>query len=55
MTMVDNCQGHIHRHSNKPGITFAFFLQLGRKKRTPCTNTFMILAKGPEIMCFVQD
>ena len=42
MTLVDNYQGHINRHSYKPDINFAFYFQLGTKKKTPCTNTFMI-------------
>ena len=33
MTLIDNYQGHIHRHSYKPDINFAFYFQLGTKKR----------------------
>ena len=33
MTLVANYQGQTHRHSYKPDITFAFFFQLGRKKK----------------------
>ena len=33
MTLVDNYQGQIHRHSYKPDIHFAFYFQLGTKKK----------------------
>ena len=43
MTLVDNYQGHANRHSYETDINFAFYFQLGtKKKKTPCTNTFMI-------------
>ena len=34
MTLVDNYQGQIHRHSCKPDMNFAFYFQLGTKKKT---------------------
>ena len=33
MTLVDNYQGHINRQSYKPDINFAFYFQLGTKKK----------------------
>ena len=33
MTLVDNYQGQIHRHSYKPDINFALYFQLGTKKK----------------------
>ena len=34
MKLVDNYQSQIHRHSYKPGITFAFFSAWKEKKNT---------------------